>query len=79
MKNLELIVGELPVFVNHNHSTGFVGRAHIRMREDSAESTIHITCSPDVAKALAEMMLNYTPMGISFVYTKNTPDERNDR
>lgn len=71
MKNLELIVGELPVFINNDNENGFMGRAHIRMRNDSPESTITITLESDAAQALADMMVDHDPMGISFVYIKS--------
>lgn len=78
--DVEMIVGELPVFINNDQtSEGFIGRAHIRIREDTSESTILIKCESAAARALVDMMLNYTPTGLSFIYVKNTPDERNDR
>ena len=77
--DVEKIVGEIPVFINHDYKDGLMGRAHIRMRTDSPESTITITIKSDAAQALANMMLHYTPIGLSFVYTKNHPSERNDQ
>jgi hypothetical protein len=72
MKDIELLVGELPVFINNDYD-GIVGKAHIRMREGFGDSTILITCKHDAAEALADMMLHNTPIALSFSYIANKP------
>lgn len=71
MKNIELIVGELPVFINNDHKDGYVGRAHFHIRTDMPESTISITLKSDAAQGLAEMLVDNDAVGISFIYIKN--------
>lgn len=67
----QLIVGQLPVYINHDHTLdGFVGKAHLRVDESTDKAYITIECDGSTVRALALMLIEHTPVGLSFDYIR---------